>query len=170
MDKTFDVDINGRKSTISIDRVKPVFLESDSVQPPAVTETVRSDKPCIPVTRETKTRYGRTVRFTENFCVGSVIPKTSSSHRFFKGIFPTCIDNVVVNLSFQQNFCFPNTVQPNLLSTAVKPECKVTKFPVNSFPITSAPIKDLFPFLHKKNQLNVSSSPLAPLEYFDRLS
>ncbi|GFW74947.1 probable RNA-directed DNA polymerase from transposon X-element [Trichonephila clavipes] len=55
-DKTFDVDINGRKSTISIDRVKPAFLESDPVQPPVVTETVRSDKPCIPVTREIKTR------------------------------------------------------------------------------------------------------------------
>ncbi|GFX58390.1 hypothetical protein TNCV_306801 [Trichonephila clavipes] len=41
---------------ISIDRVKPAFLESDLVQPPVVTETVRSDKPCIPVTRETTTR------------------------------------------------------------------------------------------------------------------
>ncbi|GFQ97784.1 pol polyprotein [Trichonephila clavata] len=39
-DKTFDVDINGQKSTISIDRVKPDFLEIDSVQPPVVTETV----------------------------------------------------------------------------------------------------------------------------------
>ncbi|GFQ94628.1 pol polyprotein [Trichonephila clavata] len=66
-DKTFDVDINGRKSTISIDRVKPAFLESGSVQPPVVTETVRSDKPCIPVARETKTTYGRTVRFTEKY-------------------------------------------------------------------------------------------------------
>ncbi|GFY09002.1 hypothetical protein TNCV_4661931 [Trichonephila clavipes] len=42
-------------SIISIDRVKPAFLESDLVQPPVVTETVRSDKPCIPVTMETKT-------------------------------------------------------------------------------------------------------------------
>ncbi|GFU69521.1 transposon Tf2-8 polyprotein [Trichonephila clavipes] len=50
--KTFDVDINGQKSTISIDLVMPAFLESDSVQPPVVTETVLSDKACIPVTRK----------------------------------------------------------------------------------------------------------------------
>ncbi|GFW14502.1 pol polyprotein [Trichonephila clavipes] len=66
-DKTFKVEINGRKSTISIDRVKPAFLESDPVQPPVVTETVRSNKPCISVTREAKTRYGRTVSFTEKY-------------------------------------------------------------------------------------------------------
>ncbi|GFQ76913.1 pol polyprotein [Trichonephila clavata] len=53
-DKTFDVDINGRKSTISIDRGNHAFLESDSVQPPVVTETVQSDKSCTPVIRETK--------------------------------------------------------------------------------------------------------------------
>ncbi|GFX08991.1 hypothetical protein TNCV_4165701 [Trichonephila clavipes] len=49
----------------SIDCVKPTFLESDPVQPPKVTETVRSDKPSIPVTRETKTRYGRTTFYRE---------------------------------------------------------------------------------------------------------
>ncbi|GFX62971.1 pol polyprotein [Trichonephila clavipes] len=64
-DKTFDVDIDGRKSTISIDRVIPAFLKRDPVQPAVVTETVRSVKPCIPVTRENKTRNGRTVRFIE---------------------------------------------------------------------------------------------------------
>ncbi|GFS63454.1 pol polyprotein [Trichonephila inaurata madagascariensis] len=79
-DKTFDVDINGRKSTISIDRVKPAFLERYLEHPPVVTETVRSDKPCIPVTRETKTRYGRTVRFTEKYGEGNTLRGECAVH------------------------------------------------------------------------------------------
>ncbi|GFY25083.1 uncharacterized protein TNCV_2692741 [Trichonephila clavipes] len=95
---------------------------------------------------------------------GLVIPKTSSSYRFFKGIFHMCIDNVVVNLSFPQK-----PVQPNLLSTAVKSECKVTTFPVNSLPITSAPIKRSTSAPSQEESAKcVSSSPLAPLKFFER--
>ncbi|GFT63069.1 nucleic-acid-binding protein from transposon X-element [Trichonephila clavipes] len=50
-DETFAVDINSRKSTISIERVKPPFFKIDSIQPPVLTVTVQSETPCTPVIR-----------------------------------------------------------------------------------------------------------------------
>lgn len=64
-DKTFDVNINGRRSTISMDRLKPAFLPTENTTSvPSSADTTVSNKP---LKRQTVTRSGRTVRFPERY-------------------------------------------------------------------------------------------------------
>lgn len=82
-DKTFDLEINGRKSTISVDRLKPAFMENCEIKPQRVSSPkvprVCSDSPktvCPPKAipeKQTVTRSGRTVRFPSRFpCIHRV--------------------------------------------------------------------------------------------------
>ena len=66
--KTFEIDINGRKSTVSIDRLKPAFLEIDFPNSTKFPKTVQAEPPQAHVRKETRTRTGRTVHFPKKYC------------------------------------------------------------------------------------------------------
>ncbi|GFU72288.1 hypothetical protein TNCV_1136171 [Trichonephila clavipes] len=76
-DKNFIIDLNGKQSTVSIDRIKPAYLladvtdHSDLVQTQTIIEkpVTAAPNPSIPYT----TRYGRKVRFPKNLVTEYII-------------------------------------------------------------------------------------------------
>ena len=76
-DKTFKIDINGTKTTVSIDRVKPAFILSEDIDLPTTEPTeIRRNDSDETVQKKTqpadtvRTRYGRHVRFPDRFQAG----------------------------------------------------------------------------------------------------
>ncbi|GFW20729.1 transposon Tf2-11 polyprotein [Trichonephila clavipes] len=76
-DKNFIIDLNGKQSTVSIDRIKPAYLLADVtdhfdlVQTQTIIEkpVTAAPNPSIPYT----TRYGRKVRFPKNLVTEYII-------------------------------------------------------------------------------------------------
>ncbi|KMQ82556.1 pol polyprotein [Lasius niger] len=68
-DKTFVVDVRGRKATISLDRLKPAYIVLDSQEhdtPAVITKDVSSSSGTSKQ-KSTTTRSGRVVKFPQNF-------------------------------------------------------------------------------------------------------
>ncbi|GFV08843.1 transposon Tf2-11 polyprotein [Trichonephila clavipes] len=76
-DKNFIIDLNGKQSTVSVDRIKPAYLladvtdHSDLVQTQTIIEkpVTAAPNPSIPYS----TRYGRKVRFPKNLVTEYII-------------------------------------------------------------------------------------------------
>lgn len=69
-DKTFIIELNGHKRTVSIDRVKPAYIMPETVSSKPVNiplKTASNDKSTNhPTTTKTVTRFGRRVHFPKN--------------------------------------------------------------------------------------------------------